>query len=486
MKRAAPSPSRLRSLTRSGGAVAGVFTRGSAAVVLLLPPDGRAGPVDGYEAMGYLTHTRFDASSSAASKSVMMFDVKVAKDRWHVRTEPVIECKGGIGFYEASAGTNDSVLTVTALEPAYKSAESPFQALRDELKKSRKDDVYFTNAPFQLPAAISNLLSPPASSGKRVTPRANNVAVAVAMKGKYPPVDPSYVAFLWFAFMPPDERDDGTNKMLLQVWDDGNPSSVAVAMKGKYPPVDPSYVAFLWFAFMPPDERDDGTNKMLLQVWDDGNPQKTRFRRAKWNQFAEPPHLVSSAVYSWMGKELLPSGGVDSINISDVGAPLEMAARYDVDVATNFSGFVLPLDFRLTRFSTKRLGNTERKVSSTVVASVVKVVRFAAGESLEIEVPGRTFVSDYRLSDGGLKGTPLKYFLGTGSPPAAEQLKGSRMYNGALRVIAASPARASRRWLLVAGLLIPSVVAILLWMKSVRTRESSGNSSSQQTQTNKT
>lgn len=417
--------------------MAGVFTRGSAAVVLLLPPDGRAGPVDGYEAMGYLTHTRFDASSSAASKSVMMFDVKVAKDRWHVRTEPVIECKGGIGFYEASAGTNDSVLTVTALEPAYKSAESPFQALRDELKKSRKDDVYFTNAPFQLPAAISNLLSPPASSGKRVTPRANNVAVAVAMKGKYPPVDPSYVAFLWFAFMPPDERDDGTNKM-------------------------------------------------LLQVWDDGNPQKTRFRRAKWNQFAEPPHLVSSAVYSWMGKELLPSGGVDSINISDVGAPLEMAARYDVDVATNFSGFVLPLDFRLTRFSTKRLGNTERKVSSTVVASVVKVVRFAAGESLEIEVPGRTFVSDYRLSDGGLKGTPLKYFLGTGSPPAAEQLKGSRMYNGALRVIAASPARPSRRWLLVAVLLIPSVVAILLWMKSVRTRESSGNSSSQQTQTNKT
>src|SRR5438552_4177397 len=69
---------------------------------LLLASVGVARASDGYEAMGHLTFTHFDASGKPKSKNVMMFDVKVAGTKWRIRTEPVIECMGGIGFFEAS------------------------------------------------------------------------------------------------------------------------------------------------------------------------------------------------------------------------------------------------------------------------------------------------------------------------------------------------------------------------------------------------
>jgi hypothetical protein len=334
--------------------------------------------VDGYEVMGYLTYTSFNAPGKPRSKAVMMFDVKVAGESWLIRTEPVLQGKGGIGFYEASSSPKDCVVSLTAFDSAYKSSESPFQKLRAQLMESNKDDVYFTNPPFVIPAAISNVF-------RTTIPDPSNSVGNVA---------------------------------------------VARVVSGKTPPVDSSYAAFLWFAFTPPNVQIDGTNKMLLQIWDDGNPLQTRLRRATWNRFAESPHLVSAAVYAWEGKYLLPSGKLDDIDVSDVSKPLEIAVRYEVAEATNFSVFRLPLNFRLTRFNTERLGNDEPGVSSSVVASVVKASRFSSAKFLEVKAPGKTYVSDYRFSDGELNPRPLNYLIESKSGSLLGQIQKSAPYAG--------------------------------------------------------
>ena len=244
---------------------------------------GNSQDVNGYEAIGHLTYSRFDVSGKVTHKIVMMFDVKIRGEEWFIRTEPVIE-GNGVGFYEASYFTDDYVMRVTGLNAAYKSSESPFQSLRSELKESKKQDVYFTNNSHRVAATYSNLFSA-STQPKRTT-----------------------------------IQNKKTNVM------QADNVAVAVAIKGKYPPVDPSYVAFLWFAFTTPNEQDDGTNKMLLQIWDDGNPQKNRFRRASWNQFLEQPKLASSAVYNWIGKDLMRNGTLVEITTSDVDKPDEMAA----------------------------------------------------------------------------------------------------------------------------------------------------------------
>ena len=105
------------------------------------------------------------------------------------------------------------------------------------------------------------------------------------------------------------------------------------------------------------------------------NRNKTRLRRARWNQFAESPHLVSNAIYSWAGKQILPNGNLDDISTSDVSKPLEIAARYEVDLATNFSSMMVPLHFKLARFHTDRPEGKEPKVVSTVVAKVTEIKR---------------------------------------------------------------------------------------------------------------
>ena len=379
-----------------------------------------------YEAMGYLTYTSFDASGSPTYKNVMMFDVKVRTNEWHIRTEPVVEGRGGVGFYEESGGTNDFVLRVTALKSAYNMSASSFEALRAELKATKKDDVYFANAPTRIPATFLNRRQPPDASSRKAIPaeraatnRADNVAVAVALKGKYPVVDPSCAAFLWFAFTPPTSQSDGASKM-------------------------------------------------LLQTWDDGNPTRNRFRRASWSQFAEFPHLVSSAVYNWLGKELLPDGTLASLNTSDVSKPLDVAARYDVDAATNYGGLKLPLSFKLMRFHTKRSDNREPNVVSTTVGSVVKVSRLPADVVLDVTVPGKTFVSDYRLSAGELKGTPIGYLLLSNHPPDVDQLKQRNLYKHALREVTAAAPSPHLRWIVVAFLLIPSGVVVLFWRQLTR------------------
>ena len=386
----------------------GMLVPGTLAVLLGLAGTGSVRAAEDYQAVGHFTYTVFKAGAPTY-KRIMMFEVRVHDHEWHIRTEPVVEGQGGIGFFEASLGTNDSILRITTFASAYDPAESPFHGLRDELKKSRADDVFFDNPPSAPPPAVA----PPANAG---TNRMNNVAVAVTTKGKYPPVDPSYVAFLWFAFTPPAEKLDGTNRM-------------------------------------------------LLQVWDDGNPGKTRFRRARWDQIAEPPGLISNAVFAWAGEQLLANGSSSAIKTSDVSDPLDIAARYEVQATTNLDGLVLPAHFTLTRFHTTRLKNAEPEVLTTIVASVVQLAHSTPNESLAVVVPGKTLVTDYRLSAGELQGTPLKYVLDSNGPPEVDQIQQSKLYKGTLAQVRESHRDFHVRRLFLAVLLIFSLSLFIFWKK---------------------
>ena len=273
---------------------------GVVAILLVFCPGGLCAP-GGYEALGYFTYTSLSDSGSPIYKIVMMFDVKVNANKWKIRTEPLIEGTEGIGFYEASLIATNSVLLVSALEAAYNSSESPFKVLRNQLKESKKVDLEFRNHPLPTPSELYDLMT--ASAGK--SPR-------------QPAVSPKVTT---------------TNRI--------NNVAVAVALASKYPPMDPSFTALLWFAFTPPEPRTDGTHKLLPQIWDDGSRPNIPFRRAEWKQFTEPPYLVSSAVYCWVGKQFLPGGELVDIDTSDVSTPLGVAARFDVNTTTNLNGLVL-------------------------------------------------------------------------------------------------------------------------------------------------
>lgn len=307
----------------------------------------RVHAADGYAAIGHLTHTRFDALGKPVFKDLIMFEVKVDGARWHVRTEPVRE--SGVGYDEVGYGTNDEVVKVSAFDTAYSSSKSPFANLRKELKETRKEDLSLTNSRVNIEEIYSK---------------------------KFPTLVVS--------------KKENAN----HVYND----AVANVRKGKFPGVDSSYAALLWFAFNPPIEQKVGTNRMLLQIWDDGSPNKTRFRQASWKQFEQAPHLVSGAQYEWIGKELLPDGRFEAIKIVDASKPLSTAVRYEVGGTTNLGSIVLPLGFTLTRFNSKRVGNEEPKVVTTVEASVVSVRQLSAEESLEVEVPGNTIFTDLRGS----------------------------------------------------------------------------------------
>ena len=212
------------------------------AAALLSATTARSLGAEGYEAVGYLNYTGLDASGKAFVKKVMMFDVRVQANAWHIRTETVIECQGGIGYYEASGGSNDSVIYMIVAAAGYKPSESPFGNLRTELQESEKEAVLFMRDQHS---------------------KKNDSA-------------PARVA-------PPNRSD-----------------SVAFARvyTGRYPPVDPSEIALLWFAFTPPCPQADGAENMLLQTWDDGHQDSRCFRRATWSQFEGPPALVSGVVYN--------------------------------------------------------------------------------------------------------------------------------------------------------------------------------------------
>ena len=325
---------------------------------------------EGYEAIGHLTYTVLDNGAVVHSKRVIMFDAKIGRT-WRVHTEPVIECKNGIAFEEGFSDTNNCIWLLTAFEAAYKPSESPFQKLRAELKETRKEDVYFTNPPpptLPLPRGVRARSS---GASQEAPP---NVAIATVLRGQYPPAESSYAAFLWFAFSPPSVQREGTNQMLLQAWDDSHIHSAC-------------------------------------------------FRRARWKTFAEPPGLVSIAVYSWLGKESLPDGTVARIEARDVPQPLAPAARYEVEATTNLSGLTLPTRIKLTRYGAKPAGDGTRIAVTTDVAVVTSVRRLAGDEPSEPKLPGRTYVSDYRLAAGNLDGKPVRFFLEAGPLPPAKEVE---------------------------------------------------------------
>ncbi|MCW5555317.1 MAG: hypothetical protein KIS67_24545 [Verrucomicrobiae bacterium] len=363
---------------------------------------------EGYAVLGYLTYTRFDTSGQPTHKNVLMFDVQVHGADWRIRTEPVIEGNGGIGFYEASH-REGVILMVTALETASSESESPFQSLRAELKASKAIEVYFSNPPPPR-AVVSNAVSAAVSS--RPTVNASNVAVAVALKGNFPRVDQSYVAFLWFAFTSPGDQAHGTSNA-------------------------------------------------LLQIWDDGQPQKVRFRHAKWNEFNEAPNLVSSAEYHWSGKQLHPSGRLEEITTSSAKRAGQVAARYEVPTATNFAQLRLPLEFRLIRYAATEAEAGKEIVSSTMVGTVVDCQTLSASPS-DPELPGRTFVTDYRASAEELKGSPVGYLHDSNALPTVEQVKRSKFYLQTLAAVKTSSPRTTFRWMLLALLLVPPV-GVIFW-----------------------
>jgi hypothetical protein len=196
---------------------------------------------------------------------------------------------------------------------------------------------------------------------------------------------------------------------------------MATVLRGKYPPAESSYAAFLLFAFSPPSVQREGTNQMLLQAWDDSHTHSACFRRAAWTTFAEPPGLVSRALYSWLGKEFLPNGTVARIEASDVPKPLAPAARYEVEATTNLSGLTLPSRIKLTRYGTKPAEDGTPIVVTTDVLVVTGLRRLPADEPSEAKLPGRTYVNDYRLAAGNLDGRPVGYFLGAGPLPRAKE-----------------------------------------------------------------
>jgi hypothetical protein len=320
---------------------------------------------EGYEAMGHITSTSFDASGVPRGKRVIMFEVRIGRT-WSVHEEPVIECKNGVAFQEGFSDTNNCIWFLTGFEAAYKPSRSPFQQLRAELKESKKEDVYFVNPVLPLPPALRSRL-------------------------------------------------DGASQEPAQN------AAVATVLRGQYAPMDSSYSAFLWFAFTPPSRQTDGTNQMLLQIWDDGNSLSARFRRAKWTQFPEPPNLVSGAVYNWVGKEFLCDGKVADLPVGDVSHSLAMAASYEVGATTNFAGLTLPSRIKLTRYATEPAGDGTLVTVWTDDAVVTSVRRLSGNEPSQPKLPGRTFVSDHRLAS--VDGRPVNYFLDAGPLPPAKEVE---------------------------------------------------------------
>jgi hypothetical protein len=60
---------------------------------------------------------------------------------------------------------------------------------------------------------------------------------------------------------------------------------------------------------------------------------------------------------------------------------------------------------------------------TTDVAVVTNVRRLSADEPSEPKLPGRTYVSDYRLAAGNVGGRPVAYFLDAGQLPLTKEVE---------------------------------------------------------------
>jgi hypothetical protein len=375
-----------------------------------------------YDAEGYLIYTTISVSGTPTGKQVLMFDAKISGDKWRIRTEPVIETNGGIEFFEMGI-TSDSMLELTVLARGYDPGDSPFPELRAYLKEAKKEEVFFTSADARLREAMvtsyyaEHFLHGHRSAARGRTTTASNI----------------------------------------------NNVAVAVARRGGPPPADETFGAFLCFAFTPPSPRSDGTNQMLPQIWDDGNSRATRFRRAKWTTFDEPPRLISSAVYGWRGATVLPDGTLEDLRRPDATDLVTTAAvRYEVVSSTNFCGLRLPLDFRLSRFTTK-----DHVLVSTVVASTIKLTQIRSQDVSDIQLPPRTLVADYRSSPRGASGSAVTYLVISNVSASSLGLKHSIMCLGKRGNTQRSPRAQVIRWLLIAVLILP-LAGMICFRKHLR------------------
>ena len=151
-----------------------------------------------------------------------------------------------------------------------------------------------------------------------------------------------------------------------------------------------------------------------------------------------------------------------------------MAARYDVDITTNLSGLVLPFSFRLTRFRPNKVENKETTVSSTIQASVIHVARISSDTPFEIVVPGKTYISDYRLSAGELKGVPFSYVLDSNSIPGVSQIQQSGLFKNKIKSINDAAPSPYLRWAMLAVVLIPSAILIIFLRNLTRAKKPPG------------
>jgi len=369
--------------------------------------------LSGYEATGYLTYTTSDSVARPAARSSTLFQVRIEGAQWRIRTEPAIERQGGIAYHEAWNDTNGVITAVTALSKGINALDSPFTSLRAHL------------------ASAGGLKS---SSHLQPSDEDNPLGAPGFLKS-------------------------GTNNI-------GN-AAVAVARKSTFPPIDSSYIGFVWYVFTAPTVETAGGQGMLMQVWDDGNPTRTRFRRASWAQFPQEPFLLSSASYTWAGIEIGADGARRTLNLPGGVPPARPAARYEVTSATNVQGLTLPLRFKLERFQSQSAEGSVNTLLTTINGVTVTACAGMNNAVAAVPVlPTRTYVSDYRMAADGLKDRSLHYMVESNGLPSMTAVKKSAIFRRALAAINDSGRRSVRgRCIAVFVLLVAPIVVFAVYRR---------------------
>jgi len=370
-----------------------------------------------YETSGYLVYTAFDLMNRPIVKDVRLFNVKVRGEEWLIRTEPVerSRAKYSVFYWEGCRATSGDVIMLTSLAP-FGSDGLRFDDLRKVVERECADDLAFASHEPIITIAdspVSQQNSPERSPARP----ADNVALAKHFRGPCPPVDNSYVALLWFAF-----------------------------------------------AYRPASADRTEQGELTPQIWDDGNTIDRRFLHAVWKPLEGPPHLTKEASFGWSGIRVASDGKRSGIAPETVRT--NRAATYSIGVITNYLGLVLPLRFELVRFRSSKPAGSGSDVLTTVVGLVKAVGVLPPEASMEIGVPGKTFVSDYRLAATETHGRPMRYLISSNLSPAIGIVTNSPAYRIATHNsgTAAAPGQRSGKQALLALILVtPAFVLLYLW-----------------------
>jgi hypothetical protein len=374
----------------------------------------------GYEVSGCLVYTVLDQSRQPSGKKVILFRVSVCENDWHIYIEPALARTNGIAFHDGSLAPPDSTLILTGFPQSRGLVPSPFDRLRAEVQVLKKDEINFSNPPVVIPPAIARFLKPapgtnaasgPTIAGKTAANAGDILAEAAVFKGAFPPADPSYVGLLRFAFVPPGP---------------GSPQD------------------------------------LLPQVWDDGNPRQVRFRYARWRELAGSSGLIAKAEFQARGKQMAADGKLVDLPDSKKTAVPAIEAAYEVESTTNVGNLTLPLSFKLTRFAPVQPPGGQPSILTTDAATVLSVREVTSTEPLNVALPGKTVVSDFRASRE-LNGAPLVYVVDSGTMPALSEVEGGLLYKAAARGIRKKNIQAQiTLTCLVTVLLLPPIVFTLL------------------------